>query len=219
LSERELRIEVPGRGAVSALLTEAAAGNWLFVYAPGAGSSLNDPFGEYAARILPEAGIAVLRFQFPYQEAKRSGPDRNDVLEASWRAAIETARSETGGRRIVAAGRSMGGRIASQVVAAGEAVDALALFAYPLHPPGNPAQMRDAHLPSITVPALFCSGTRDAFASPDELAAAASMVRRSTVHMLQAADHGFAAPKSAGGREGVWREACEALVEFLRALG
>jgi predicted alpha/beta-hydrolase family hydrolase len=216
LTARSLSFDVPGKGAVSALLDESGAGRWLFLYAPGAGSSLNDPFGASAASTLPAAGIDVLRFQFPYQQAKRGGPDSNPILEATWRVAIESARPVAAGRRIVAGGRSMGGRIASQVVAAGEAVDALALFAYPLHPPGKPAQAREAHLPDITVPTLFCSGTRDAFASPDELRSAAARIAGSAVHLLEAADHGFAVPKSSGRtREDVWREACDTLQEFL----
>lgn len=110
----------------------------------------------------------------------------------------------------------MGGRIASQVVAGGVEVDALALYAYPLHPPGNPNRRRDEHLSAIQVQTLFCSGTRDSFASPDELQDAARLVRRSTVHTLDAADHGFSALKSSGRvREDIWTEAVEVLLDWL----
>jgi predicted alpha/beta-hydrolase family hydrolase len=113
----------------------------------------------------------------------------------------------------------MGGRIASQVVAQGVVVDALALFAYPLHPPGKPEQLRDTHLASIKAPALFCSGTNDAFASPDELRAAAKKLKRSTVHLLEAADHGFNVSRSSGRtREDVWAEAVAAMVAWLAKL-
>ena len=102
----------------------------------------------------------------------------------------------------------MGGRIASQVVAQGTAVEALALFAYPLHPPGSPDRRRDKHLPEISVPTLFCSGTRDSFGSPNELKQAASTVGRSRVHLLEGADHGFRILKSSGRtEEDVWEEA------------
>jgi hypothetical protein len=110
----------------------------------------------------------------------------------------------------------MGGRIASQVVAQGAAVDGLALFAYPLHPPGKPERMRDTHLPKIAVPTLFCSGTRDAFASPDELRAAVAQVPRAAVHLLDHADHGFAVPKASGRtREDIWSEAAEVMVRWM----
>jgi predicted alpha/beta-hydrolase family hydrolase len=113
----------------------------------------------------------------------------------------------------------MGGRIGSQVVAQEATADALALFAYPLHPPGKPDQRRDAHLSSIDVPTYFCSGTNDAFASPDELWEAADLVANATVHLLDRADHGFAVRKSSGRtREDVWNEAVDAMWEWLRRM-
>jgi predicted alpha/beta-hydrolase family hydrolase len=111
----------------------------------------------------------------------------------------------------------MGGRIASHVVAQGEAVGALALYAYPLHSPAKPDVWRDAHLPQITVPTLFCSGTRDAFASPDELEAVAGKMKRTTIHLLDGADHGYGIPAASGRkREDVWREAVDATRGWLR---
>ena len=112
----------------------------------------------------------------------------------------------------------MGGRIASQVVAQGQDVDALCLFAYPLHQPGKPSSRRDEHLPSITAPTLFCSGTRDTFATPDELRVAASKVPSSTVRLLEGADHGFKVLKSSGRPlEDVWHEAVGYLADWVRA--
>ena len=101
-------------------------------------------------------------------------------------------------------------------------MDALALFAYPLHAPGTlskgRAKWRDEHLPGLSVPTLFCSGTRDAFATPDELAQAASLASNPTVRLLQGADHGFATLKSSGRtREDVWTEAADRLLEWLEA--
>jgi hypothetical protein len=190
---------------------------WTFIYAPGAGSNVHDPFGTYACRELASRGVACVRMQFVYQEAGKKSPDRPDLLEATWGAVIEALRPATG--RLVVGGRSMGGRIASQVVAQGVAVDALALFAYPLHPPGKPERMRDAHLPAIAVPVLFCSGTSDAFASPDELRAAAMKAADGTVHLMDAGDHGFNAPKASGRSRGdVWAEAVEAMYGWLTML-
>jgi predicted alpha/beta-hydrolase family hydrolase len=121
--------------------------------------------------------------------------------------------------RLVAAGRSMGGRIASQVVAQGVEVAALALFAYPLHPPGRPDATRDQHLATIAVPTLFVSGTRDAFGSADELGAVAAKMARARVNLLEGADHGFSVAKSTGStRTDVWDEAYRYLVAFLSGL-
>jgi predicted alpha/beta-hydrolase family hydrolase len=210
------RIEVPG-GSVSSLRSGPADAEWTLVYAPGAGSNLNDPFGAHAARALEAEGIACVRFQFPYSEAKRSIPDRQPVLEATWRGVLDHVRPQS--KRIVAGGRSMGGRMASLVVAGGAEVDALALFAYPLHPPGKPEQLRTEHLASIKVPTLFCCGDRDTFGTVEEMNAAAKLVPNSSHHVLEGADHGFAVLKASGRkREDVWDEAVATLLSFLKGL-
>jgi predicted alpha/beta-hydrolase family hydrolase len=219
MADQPLRIQVPGSGDVSAILTDARSSphGALVLYAPGAGSSLRDPFGGFLAERLATAGRALLRFQFPYTEAGRSMPDRNPVLEATWRAAVDAGRGLS--PDLVVGGRSMGGRIASQVVAQGVAVAGLALFAYPLHPPGRPEQRRDAHLRSIKVPALFCSGDRDTFATPDELREAVSLMTGASLHLLAGADHGFNVLKASGRtRHDVWQAACDALLAFLAAV-
>jgi predicted alpha/beta-hydrolase family hydrolase len=190
---------------------------WTFVYAPGAGSNVRDPFAALAARELAPHGVGTLRFQFPYSEEGRKAPDREPVLEATWRAAIASARPRGG--RLVVGGRSMGGRIASQVVSQGEAADALALFAYPLHAPGRPERRRDAHLGKLAVPTLFCSGTNDGFANSDELLGLTTIVPVSRLHLLDGADHGFAVPKSSGRtRTDVWMEAAGVLRDWLVSL-
>jgi predicted alpha/beta-hydrolase family hydrolase len=216
--EQTLHVEVPGAGLITALDTppEGEPAGWTFVYAPGAGSNVHDPFGTFACRELAGRGVRCVRFQFPYQEALRRTADRNSVLEATWRAVIDAVRDS---ERLVIGGRSMGGRIASQVVAQGIEADALALFAYPLHPPGRPERRRDEHLPAIGVPTLFCSGTSDAFASPEELAEAAALVPKSRVHLLEGADHGFAVRKASGRtRDEVWSEFVDAMWAWLIAL-
>ena len=195
---------IPARGAPA----------WCWVYAPGAGSSIRDPFGTYASAVLAECGIATVRFQFPYMERGSKRPDAPRTLEATWRAVLAASRSD--GVRLIASGRSMGGRVASMVVAGGEQADALALFAYPLHAPGRADSQRVEHLPSIGVPTLFCSGTRDAFGEPEELRGAAALVEGSAVHLLEGADHGFATLRSSGRtREDVWREAVDAMLAWL----
>ena len=218
MNEDDLRIDVADAGEVTAIetISERRHAGWTFIYAPGAGSNVQDPFGAFACRTLAGRGVRCIRFQFPYQEARRRSPDRTPALEATWRAVIEAARDDS---RLVIGGRSMGGRIASQVVARDMIADALALFAYPLHPPGKPEQRRDAHLASIKVSTLFCSGTNDAFASPDELRQAAALVANAGVHLLEGADHGFAVRKSTGRtREDVWNEAVDSMWEWLGAL-
>lgn len=216
MDEETFQVSVRTETSVTAVRTmpdtEPAIG--LFIYAPGAGSNINDPFGSYLSQRLVQAGFAFVRFQFPYMEAGKRRPDQASLLEETWKQVIDTVKIADA--KVIIGGRSMGGRIASHVAAQGAAVDAVALFAYPLHPPGNPRKSRDSHLPQIASPALFCSGTRDTFASPEELAAAAATVPRATVHPLEGADHGFAVLKSSGRtKEDVWSEAAAFLLSWL----
>lgn len=219
MPSREFSVDVSGDGGVTCIRTTPSRGDarWTVVYAPGAGADLHDPFGAHLAATLPNEGITVVRMQFPYMQAGKKSPDRPPVLEATWRAVLE--RVADGKSRVVVSGRSMGGRIGSMAVAAGAPADALALFAYPLHPPGRPEQQRVEHLPKLKLPTLFVSGTNDAFGSPEELRAAAKRVRGAKLHLLDGADHGFSVKKSSGRtREDVWAEASSALLAWLRAI-
>ena len=212
-------LEIPvGNLTVSAIRTSPDDdARFTFVYAPGAGSNINDPFAKYLASRLAAAGASTVRFQFPYMEAGKRRPDRPALLEETWRAVIDGIQLDP--ENLIVGGRSMGGRIASQVVAQGTQVAALALFAYPLNPPYNPAVSRDGHLPDINVPTLFCSGTRDNFASPVNLTAVAAKMKNATVHELDGADHGFAVLKSSSRtREDVWTEAVDVMLGWVEEL-
>ena len=213
--EEDLQITVNDRNlAAIKVLPDGQESGCVLVYAPGAGSNLHDPFGKYLAQHLADSGVSTVRFQFPYMVDRKRRPDPPRVLEETWREVIRTVRPTSG--KLVIGGRSMGGRIASQVVAQGTAVDGLALFAYPLHPPSNPEKRRDGHLPNINVPVLFCSGTRDSFATAEELEAAASILPKAVIHQLEGADHGFAVLKSSGRtRTEVWTEAADSLLSWL----
>lgn len=209
----ERREQVSGTTVVR---TEPGAPRWRLVYAPGASSTIDDPFGAYLSEHLPPQGIAVVRFQFPYMEAGSRRPDRPPVLEQTWRDVLATCRGD--GVPLIASGRSMGGRYGSLIAAKGEPIDRLVLFAYPLRAPQRPGQVRTGHLPDIPVPALFLSGTRDAFGTPDELAGAVKLVPQGTLHLLDGADHGFNVLKRSGRtREDVWHDAVVALTEWLGA--
>lgn len=135
-------------------------------------------------------GVAVSRLDFPYRKAGRRAPDRPPVLVAAVRGEAEALATRAG--RVVLGGRSMGGRICSMVVAEGWDAAGLVLISYPLHPPGRPERRRDAHFPELAVPCLFVSGTRDAFASPDELEAATAAIPGPVTHeWIGGGDHGL----------------------------
>ena len=215
----ETTVEITPKIGVTASKTEAIGPQrqWLFIYAPGGGSNIHDPFGAFACDWLSEQGITAVRFQFPYMESRRRFPDRQVMLEETWSRMIDTFHDPA--LKMVVGGRSMGGRVASHVVAREANVDALALFAYPLHPPRDVLKVRDEHFPHIQAPTILCSGDRDAFASSDQLKDAARKIPNASVHILAGAGHGFDVKKSSGRtREEVWHEAIEAMFGWLTQL-
>jgi len=196
-------------------------GETVVVLGHGAGGNRRTPMLLALAEALAGSGRAALLYNFPYAERRTRRPDPPRALEAAARAAARLALEKTGALRVVHGGRSLGGRIASQVVAAGEPAAGLALLAYPLHPPGRPEQLRDAHLSRITVPMLFVQGTRDAFAREDLLARTVSgLGPRAELARVAEADHSFAVLRRSGrtGDE-VLREVESALLGWLERHG
>lgn len=183
------RIETP-QGPVSTIL-EGAEGGPVLVMAQGAGGTMRTALLDGFAAGLAAAGVACLRFNFAYSEAGKRSPDREPALRAVWAAAFE--RGTGVGGPVWAGGKSMGGRIASMMVADGELEAAgLVLVGYPLHPPGKPDRIRDKHLDRVDVPMLFLQGTADPFARWDLLT---SVVERlgnwATLHPVEGGDHSF----------------------------
>jgi uncharacterized protein len=151
------------------------------------------------ANALRSIGLGVLRFNFPYRERKSARPDPMPKLKETVAAAVERTREAAGAGLLLIGGRSMGGRAASMLAADGFSADGLLLMAHPLHPPGRPDQLRDAHLPAIQMPVLCFNGTRDAFCDRELMETALQKVRtRWTMHWLEGADHGFHVTKSSG---------------------
>ncbi|MGZ4810812.1 MAG: alpha/beta fold hydrolase, partial [Thermoanaerobaculia bacterium] len=153
------------------LIDGGANAEWTFVFAHGAGGAMDTPFMNTVARGLASKGIRVARFEFPYMAARREGtrrgaPDREPVLLASWREAIELA---GGPKRVAIGGKSLGGRMAS-MVADEQRVRALVCFGYPFHPPGQPGRLRTKHLATLATPSLVIQGQRDPFGTPDDVA-------------------------------------------------
>ncbi|MHB1445009.1 MAG: alpha/beta hydrolase family protein [Acidimicrobiales bacterium] len=160
--------------------------------APGAGAGSDQPALVAIDRAVTAAGLTVDRVDFPYRLAGRSRPDQPAVLEETIRTAARSLADRLGvdTGALLLGGRSMGGRICSQVVAAGLPAAGLVLISYPLHPPGRPEKPRTAHLGGITVPCLFISGTRDAFGTPQELTTATADIPGPVTHVwIEGGDH------------------------------
>ena len=128
----------------------------------GAGNDMYNPLIVFLAEGLADAGYYTLRFNFPYRENGRKAPDPQRTLVLTWQCIYEFFKEEAGCKmnKIIATGKSMGGRVASQMVAEGLLpVDGLVFFGYPLHSPGKSEKIRDAHLYQINIPMLFFDGT------------------------------------------------------------
>lgn len=163
------------------------------ILAHGAGSTMDHGFLVGIAGALRESGIATVRFNFPYVEAGRrmQGPATHAV--ATWAAVAAHAdeHAELSGPTWFA-GRSYGGRMASMAVAEGLPTAGLVYLGYPLHAPGKPEQPRVEHLPKITQPQLFVSGTRDPFVDPHaQLEAAVAACVNARLHWVEGGTHGF----------------------------
>jgi len=201
VSAAEWRVSV-GDATTSAVYEPAVAGDdgGLFICAHGAGGSMSDRATYAAANQMRRRGLSVVRFNFLYKERGSGGPDPMPKLMNTFAAVVEHARRELGSRRpLVIGGRSMGGRAASMLASEGFEADGLLLLAYPLHPPGKPDQLRDAHLPRITMPVLCFNGTRDVFCTPALMERVLKTVTtRWEMHWLDGADHSFHVLKSSG---------------------
>ncbi len=163
------------------------------VIAHGAGAGFRHPFLLGFARSLGELGVATVRFNFPYLEAGRRMPGPAAHAIATWAALEAFARDLSGGGTVWAAGKSYGGRMASMAAAEGAIHPAgLIYLGYPLHPPGEPAKARVAHLPDVTQPQLFVEGTNDPFIAPhSQLEEAVASCQDASIAWIDGGGHSF----------------------------
>ncbi len=201
----------------------AAHARATLVLAHGAGAGQRHPFLVHFARELAARDVDVFTFDFLYMERGRKLPDKNDALEARWRAAIADVRARATTAPFFLGGKSMGGRIASQVAAHGEdatcgPVAGLVFLGYPLHPPTKPTQLRSEHLPRVRAPMLFCQGERDPLGTPDELDPIARRLHTGTeIVAVENGDHSFAVPRRLGvPQDVVYARVLDAIVTWMR---
>jgi hypothetical protein len=192
-----------GPSRTTARLYAATEARAVLVLAHGAGAPQTHPWMVAVAEALTSRGLDIVTFNFLYADVRRRLPDKNHVLEATWRAALEAVRARiaVARARVFIGGKSMGGRIATQVAAAGgERLAGLVLLGYPLHPPGRPDKLRASHLAQIEAPMLFVQGARDAFGTPEELMPilAPLSARGTRLFAVRGADHSLTPPKSSG---------------------
>jgi predicted alpha/beta-hydrolase family hydrolase len=145
----------------------------------GAGSDCRAPLLVRLARAFEDSGYTVLRYDLPYRRERPKGPpfpagaarDREGIEHAA-----HAARKLVQGR-LVLGGHSYGGRQSAMLAASQpEIADRLLLLSYPLHPPKDPSNKRTSFFPKLRTPALFIHGTRDPFASLEELRDAMALI-------------------------------------------
>jgi predicted alpha/beta-hydrolase family hydrolase len=200
-STRDLRLRVEEAGEVSAILVRPPKAHRLLVLAHGAGAGMHHPFLESLTRELAGAGVATLRYQFPYMEQRRHVPDRPEILTATVRTAVRAAAEAVPELPLLAGGKSLGGRMTSLAASQEplERVQGLVFLGFPLHPPNRPGTKRAEHLERVNIPMLFPQGARDALASLELLRPICTKLgSRAELHVIETADHSFHVLKSSG---------------------
>ena len=213
-----LRVPLENRESVSAIAYAPAARRdtgITLILGHGAGAGQGSSFMVDFATGLAARGIDVVTFNFPYMEQRRRLPDPNDRLEACYRAVIERVRG-SGTKKLAIGGKSMGGRIASQIASGAVELTGVVLLGYPLHPPRKPQQRRVKHLPGITAPMLFVQGTRDDFGTADEVRAAIGSLLSAELYLVDGGDHSFKVLKRTGvPQERVYAEIQDKVADWL----
>jgi predicted alpha/beta-hydrolase family hydrolase len=198
-----LTVDLENGSSTTALIYAASTRDPVptLILAHGAGADQRSSYMVNTARAIAALGIRVVTFNFLYMEQGRRIPDRAPALESCYRAAVQAVLVHAGGAAaggvasIFIGGKSMGGRIATQIAAADRElpIAGIVLLGYPLHPPGRPEQRRDTHLPSVARPILFVQGSKDAFGTPAELAPVIDALgpSRAALHVVSGGDHSF----------------------------
>ncbi len=192
------------------------------ILAHGAGSDMASAFMSTVHTGLAREGWVAVKFNFPYTEARRRAPDPRPVLERCYRAVVDAVAADRtlAPPWIAIGGKSLGGRIASYVAAAGTPVRGLVFLGYPLHPAGRPEALRADHLPGVTVPMLFVEGTRDTLCDLDRLRPVLARLPHASLHTIEGGDHSFRVPRRTGrADEEVWAEIVQVVARWLRGLG
>jgi predicted alpha/beta-hydrolase family hydrolase len=198
---QELKLDIDRIGAVSAILKRPNNARACCVLAHGAGAGMRHASMDKIADGLADRGIATFRFNFPYMENKQGRPDQPAVAHGAVRAAVAEAARLCPGLKLVAGGKSFGGRMTSQAQgkAALPGVKGLAFLGFPLHADKKPSTERAEHLGHVGVPMLFLQGTRDGLADLGLLRPVVEgLGAKATLHEVEAGDHSFAVLKKSG---------------------
>jgi len=201
-----LTIPVSNDESVSGILTMPTNKKKIYsagiITAHGAGNDMENDLLASFAEGMAQAGYPVLRFNSPYKEKGLKAPDKPGKLEDTWTAACKSFKdvAPIKVKHLIAAGKSMGGRIASQMAAVGKLpVEGLIFLGYPLHPASDRSKVRDAHLYHVEMPMLFFAGTRDTLCDMTILQSVLDKLPAPwELEIIEGGDHSFYIPKSMG---------------------
>lgn len=205
--EKKITIPVDKRGATSGVLALPVREQkrTAVMVAHGAGNDMETSLVISYCRGLASSGYPALRFNFLYAEHGKKAPDKQRVLVETWESVYKYAGEELDAMADtwVAAGKSMGGRVASQMVADNLLpVHGLVFLGYPLHSPNDKQKLRDAHLYLINIPMLFFAGSRDQLCNLDKLNQVLGNLKAPwDLATIDGGDHSFHVPKSSGRTE------------------
>jgi predicted alpha/beta-hydrolase family hydrolase len=186
-----------GDKVTARLVVPSPAGRTGVLLAHGAGAGQDHPFMVTLRDELAAHGLTVMTFNYAYTEAGRRAPDRVPKLLAVHRAAAERLAKYCD--KVVLAGKSMGGRVASHLAGdEGWNASAMVYYGYPLVPLGTGVPRDTSHLERIDVPQLFFAGSRDRLSPPDAISPLASSLPRATAEIVPVGDHSFKVPKATG---------------------
>jgi len=226
----EISVKANANDTVTAILYPAAKKNRIgatIILGHGAGANQLSSFMTLFAEGLSQRGLDAMTFNFVYTEHERGAPDPKAKLEACYRGVIDAAlkHKKLEGNQLIIGGKSMGGRIASQVAAEAceqnetlaSQINGLVFLGYPLHPPGNPAKLRVDHLPHIKMPMLFVQGTRDSLGAVEEISPFIKKLKLpATIFAIEGGDHSFKAPKKFGLTQAeIYENAMDRIVEWV----
>jgi predicted alpha/beta-hydrolase family hydrolase len=217
-----LSLAVRGK-TVSALLLRPADARVLLVLAHGQVMDLRHPFMEAISAALAARGVATLRFNFPYAEAKRARPDPAPLMIEALLAAVREAEQRRGALPLLVGGKSLGALMAAKAAGEGKLGDAqgLVILTLPLHAPGRPSAVNARALDGVAQPVLFVQGTLDPLADVGLMRGLVEKLGPSArLHLVQEADHAFAVPESSGRTQAeVHEEVASAVADFAATLG
>jgi predicted alpha/beta-hydrolase family hydrolase len=147
------------------------------IFAHGAGADMHHEFMEQVSALFNQAGINVLRFNFPYMDkrialGKRYPPDRMPTLIECYKKIINDYLASNTNLPLFIGGKSMGSRVAATLASDENIINHIQgvfCLGYPFHPAKKIEKLRLEPLQNTKKPILIVQGERDTLGSEIEI--------------------------------------------------